>query len=84
MTKVKCSLTGCKYNSSCCTSPSDSIECFCTKQNINLVIDEYEFNCENFEEDYSKEVECTKCQILKYGGIRLDRINNLFFEENND
>lgn len=72
MTKVLCDLTGCKHNSSCCTCPSGSGH-YCTKEEINLIIDPEicQMDCNNFEEDYEKEVECRNCQIDKYGGIKL-------------
>ena len=38
MTKIICDLTGCKYNSSCCTSPAENKECYCTKDSIKLEI----------------------------------------------
>ena len=81
MSKIICDMTGCRYNSSCCTSPSDRVECTCTLDSVYLQVDD-EFHCSNFEEDYDKEVECTRCQIAKYGGIKLNsHLNELDFEE---
>ena len=75
MTKVICELTGCKFNSSCCTSPADIKECYCTKNIIKLEIDSEicQLDCSMFEEGVEKEVECRYCQIEKYGGIKLPR-----------
>lgn len=72
MTKVLCDLTGCKYNSSCCSSPAGSGH-YCNKEEINLIIDSEicTLDCDNFEEDLTKEIECKNCQIEKYGGIKL-------------
>lgn len=73
MTRVKCVMTDCKYNSSCCSSPHKSIETICTKDHVNLIIEEEmnQLECADFEEVYEKPVECNKCQMLKYGGIKL-------------
>ena len=65
MTKVICELTGCKFNSSCCTSPADGKECYYSEI--------CQLDCSMFEEGTEKEVECRHCQIEKYGGIRLPR-----------
>ena len=75
MTKVICELTGCKYNSSCCTSPADNKEYYCTKELIKLSVDEEicQLDCSMFEEDTEKEIECKSCQIKKYGGIRIPK-----------
>lgn len=72
MTKVKCDLTGCKYNSSCCSSPHDSVDTYCTKESITLVVDEdfCSMDCKEYEDEYCKEVECKTCQMKKYGGIK--------------
>lgn len=78
MTKVKCDLTGCKYNSSCCSSPHDSVETYCTKNDIKLVVDEIycSMDCNEYIDEYTKEVECKSCQIKKYGGIKFrNKIN---------
>lgn len=82
MTKVTCQMTNCKYNSSCCSSPHDSVDTYCKKEDISLIIDEElcQLECACFEEVYDKEVECNKCQILKYGGIKL---NNPKFDIHN-
>lgn len=83
MTKVICELTGCKYNSSCCTSPSDSKKCYCTKEEIKLDVDPeiYQLDCSMFKEDLDKLIECRECQIDKYGGIRL--MKEVKFEASN-
>lgn len=75
MTKVICDLTGCKYNSSCCTSPAEGKEYYCTKESISLEIDPEmcQLDCSSFEESTDKEIECRHCQIEKYGGIRLTK-----------
>lgn len=75
MTKVICDLTGCKYNSSCCTSPAEDKECYCTKDSVKLEIDPEmcQLDCSMFEESTDKDVECRHCQIEKYGGIRLSK-----------
>lgn len=82
MTKIICDLTGCKYNSSCCTSPASNKECYCTKESIKLKVDEEmcQLDCSMFEEDMSKDIECRHCQIRKYGGIKL--VKDIKFEEN--
>lgn len=83
MTKILCDLTGCKYNSSCCTSPAGGKECYCTKDSIKLEIDSEmcQLDCAMFEEAMDKEIECRHCQIQKYGGIRLAK--DFKFEEYN-
>lgn len=75
MTKVKCDMTDCKYNSSCCSSPCNSAESFCTKESIALVIDEEmnQLECDSFEPTFDKPIECNKCQMQKYGGIKLNK-----------
>lgn len=75
MTKVKCDMTDCKYNSSCCSSPCNSAESFCTKESIALVIDEEmnQLECSCFEPTFDKLIECNKCQMQKYGGIKLNK-----------
>ena len=49
-TKVKCCLTGCKYNSACCAHKDDS---YCTLDCINLVIDSETgiMDCKQYEYD---------------------------------
>lgn len=76
MTTIICDMTGCKYNSSCCLAPKDDSLCICTKENITLKIDEEisQLDCAMFEENDSKEIECTSCQVDKYGGIKLPQI----------
>lgn len=83
MTKIKCDLTGCKYNNSCCSSPCDSADNTCSLDCIELVITEdNEFTCKNLEEDYDKEVECITCQVNKYGGIKLNSyLDEINFQE---
>ena len=75
MTKILCDITGCKYNSSCCTSPDENKECYCTKESIKLHMDDEmcQLDCAMFEESTDKAIECRHCQIRKYGGIRLIR-----------
>ena len=78
MTKVECDLTGCKYNSSCCTSPSDNKKSYCTKEYIQLEMDHdiCQLDCSMFEPDVEKDIECRHCQIQKYGGIKLMKALN--------
>lgn len=75
MTKVFCDITSCKYNNSCCSSPSDKKEkeCYCTREYIKFSVDDAmcSTECKHFEEDTEKEIECRHCQIDKYGGIKL-------------
>ena len=68
MTVIKCAMTDCKYNNSCCSSPHNNKE-------VNLIIEEeiQQFECKDFEETFDKPVECPKCQMLKYGGIKINR-----------
>lgn len=75
MTKVICDLTGCKFNSSCCTSPVEGKDCYCTKDSIKLEIDSEicQLDCSMFKEGTKKEIECRQCQIKKYGGIKIPR-----------
>lgn len=74
MTKVRCDLTGCKFNSSCCTSPHKDMETICTKETISLYIDEdiHQLDCKEFTEDFEKPIECNRCQLKKHGGIKLN------------
>lgn len=69
-TRVNCKLTNCKYNSACCSNPSDS-ETYCTLENINLLLDEETgvIDCAQFTYDYEKDYECTGCQLEKHGEI---------------
>lgn len=82
-TKVKCCMTGCKYNSACCVSPSND-NCYCTRKQINLIIDEEIGNvdCKEYEYDYTKEFECISCQLNKYGEIEI-RPEPVFIEVDN-
>ena len=75
MTVIKCAMTDCKYNNSCCSSPHSSKETICTKDKVNLIIEEeiQQFECKDFEEKLDKPVECPKCQMLKYGGIKMNK-----------
>lgn len=72
-TKVNCSFTSCKYNSSCCVSPTNP-NTYCTLKEINLEFNEEcgIMECVQFEEDYNKLFECINCQLEKYGDIELD------------
>lgn len=81
MTKVICELTGCKHNSSCCTSPAEGKECYCTKESVKLEIDSEicQLDCVMFEEGTDKEIECRHCQIDKYGGIKIPK--DISFED---
>lgn len=81
MTKIKCDMTGCKYNSSCCLSPCNGAEAICTKEDISLCIDQelQQLDCACYEDNFDKQVECNKCQINKYGGIKINK-DNITFE----
>lgn len=84
MTKVYCDLTACKYNNSCCVISHNDNECYCTKDIILLKIDE-ELNtqeCDMFEINNDKEIECNKCQLKKYGGIKVPKKISFEIEEN--
>jgi len=76
-------MTGCKYNSACCVSPSND-NCYCTRKQINLIIDEEIGNvdCKEYEYDYTKEFECVSCQLNKYGEIEI-RPEPIFIEVDN-
>lgn len=73
MTKILCDMTGCKYNDSCCLSPFG--ETYCTKDKVQFSVNQEscQLECRQFTEEMDKEVECTSCQIQKYGGIRLPK-----------
>lgn len=75
MTEIKCDMTGCKHNSSCCSSPNPNSDTFCTKNKVHFFIDEevLQLECDGFEEDLNKPIECNKCQMIKYGGIKIKR-----------
>lgn len=68
-TKVNCFLTGCKYNSACCANTCNGS--YCTKNNINLIIDEETgiMDCAQYEYDYEKPYMCIDCQLEVYGEI---------------
>lgn len=80
MTEIKCDMTGCKHNSSCCSSPNSKADTFCTKDKVYFYIDEEvcQLECSGFEEDHDKAIECNKCQMIKYGGIKIKRENIKF------
>ena len=68
-TKINCSLTGCKYNSACCTMSAH--DCYCTRKEVDFIIDE-ELNlidCKQYEYDYTKPYMCTSCQLENNGEI---------------
>ena len=72
-TRINCSLTGCKYNSACCTNPADENNCYCTLKAINLLLDEDMgiLDCQQFKYDHTKPYECVNCQLDKYGEIEV-------------
>ena len=72
-TCIKCCMTGCKYNSACCVSPANN-ECYCTKQKINLILDDEIgiLDCSEYEYDYTKPHECLSWQLDKYGEISVE------------
>lgn len=82
MTVIKCDMTDCKHNTSCCSSPHGKVETICTASNVHFFIDEEasQLECSCFEENFDKPVECNMCQMLKYGGIKINR-NYVKFEE---
>ena len=84
MSEVLCDMTSCKYNSSCCQSPHESIKTYCTNKKINLIISEEIqcLECAQYEANYDKEIECKMCQIKKYGGIKLQKDNYDFICDN--
>lgn len=76
-TVIKCFLTGCKYNSACCTDPHDYInkEFYCTKSNITIDLDEEDptsgFECQDFTSGY-KPYRCHKCKLAANDGDVLE------------
>lgn len=80
MTKILCDMTGCKYNDSCCLSSAQN-NYYCTKDEVHFSVNEEscQIECMQFTEAMDKEVECTSCQIKKYGGIRLPK--KIHFEQ---
>ena len=85
-TKVKCFLTGCKYNSACCANTCN--ETYCTKKAIDLILDEETgiMDCAQYEYDYNKPYMCIECQLEVNGEIdmtpppvftKVDDINDL-------
>ena len=62
MSEVLCDMTSCKYNSSCCQSPHESIKTYCTNKKINLIISEEMqcLECAQYEANYDKEIENLK------------------------
>jgi hypothetical protein len=71
-TELECDLTGCKYNSACCTNPSDETT-YCTLKRTGLILDPDTgvIDCKNYKYDYKKPYECPNCQIKKYGEVRM-------------
>lgn len=75
-TTIKCYLTSCKYNNSCCIAPFND-ECYCTKDEITIDIDKEDryslnFECVNFENG-NKKNKCLDCQEEENDGdIPLD------------
>ena len=72
-TRVNCSLTDCKFNSSCCLNPVNG-ETYCTLKEINLKFDEEIgiINCDQYAYDHEKNYECMDCQLEKYGELEFD------------
>ncbi|MGL5506669.1 MAG: hypothetical protein ACRDB0_02065 [Paraclostridium sp.] len=70
MTKIKCDLALCKYNSTCCIDPYEG-KGFCTKDDIRITFDEESssVDCADYAMSLVKHTECVKCQIKKYGSI---------------
>lgn len=85
MTVVRCDMTGCKHNSSCCSSPANNVDTICTLSEIGITINEEisQIECSHFEEDFDKAIECTKCQMKKYGAISIKK-DSLKFNYNID
>lgn len=74
MTTILCHYTKCKYNDSCCVSNEEGG--ICKNSYIELYpserIDDFgELECLYYKDDIEKPYECSKCQILKYGYIKL-------------
>lgn len=68
-TTIKCFLTGCKYNTACCTDPFDynNREFYCTKSNITIDLNEDDltsgFECQDFVSG-RKPYRCKGCNRL--------------------
>lgn len=74
MTKVKCEMTSCSHNSSCCLSPCEGHDYYCTKDDITINLDEnHMVQCEDHTMELEKPIECVHCQIAKYGFVKLEK-----------
>lgn len=67
-TKVKCCLTGCRHNSTCCAHKEEG---YCLLNAINLIIDSETgiMDCKQYEYDYEKPYMCMECQLEENGEI---------------
>ena len=67
-TKVKCCLTGCRHNSTCCAHKEEG---YCLLSAINLIIDSETgiMDCKQYEYDYEKPYMCMECQLEENGEI---------------
>ena len=74
---IKCNVTECEYNNSCCVSPhnSDTQQFYCKKQDITIMNGE----CTSYELSADKKIMCYKCQIKKNKHIKMPR--KLTFEK---
>lgn len=83
-TVVKCFLTGCKYNSACCTDPYDynNREFYCMKSNITIDLNEEDlssgFECQDFVSG-RKPYKCKNC-IKQAGEDVLVEDDDIFTE----
>ena len=90
-TTIECDIYTCKYNSACCSQPSEEVinnGTFCTRDNIKVNIDDLSgtINC-SYEEDYKKLGKCFACQIAENGEVDFedDSINEFeIIEVNSD
>lgn len=85
MTKVRCKLSMCKHNSSCCVDPYKE-EGYCTKDYIEIIFDEEmcTMDCKEYAMSTSKASECVKCQIKKYGSVNIGLQTPIFEVEESD
>ena len=88
-TKVKCSLTTCCYNSSCCISPCELIkETVCNCNEIEIETDELTGDLQCCQWEYgNKPVSCIQCQlyandeiVIPNDSIEFETIDEDFFD----
>lgn len=80
MTKIKCELTACAFNNSCCCGTFEEKN-YCTKAEIEFCIDVESdtIECGSYTLNGDKKIECSKCQIKKYGAIQITKEQNFEF-----